>query len=168
MLDQFEKTWLLISNIRTYRLARTIIVTMPRLFLRPVVPNVLVMCFTFAQPFLVTAILAFISSNDTKELGYLIIAGYATVYIGKSIFSAFYMHQLDRLSTMIRACLVNIVYNKSLALDLRESTSGESLTLMSADVERIVRGFGFLHEASSNGFMALVALGLLYRQLGLA
>jgi ATP-binding cassette subfamily C (CFTR/MRP) protein 1 len=166
-LAQFEKTWLSMPNARNYRLAKTILLSLARLFLRPLLPNLLVMCLTFAQPFLVTAILNFISSDDSKELGYLIVAGYAAVYIGKSIFSAFYLHQLDRFSTMIRACLVSIIYNKTLKLDVREAARGESLTLMSADVEHIVKGFPYIHEAYSNGVMALVSLGLLYRQLGI-
>jgi ATP-binding cassette subfamily C (CFTR/MRP) protein 1 len=167
-IAQFEERWLLMPDVRNYRLTKTVVLSLTRLFLRPVLPNLLVMCLTFAQPFLVTAILNYISSNNSKELGYLIVAGYAAVYIGKAIFSAFYLHQLDRFSTMLRGCLVSIIYNKTLKLDSREAARGESLTLMSADVEHIVKGFAFIHEASSNGVMAVVALGLLYRQLGLA
>ena len=62
---------------------------------------------------------------------------------------------------------MNIIYNQTLKLDMREVAGGESLTLMSADVEHVVKGFGLLHEAASNAVMTIVALGLLYRQLGL-
>ncbi|VUC23771.1 unnamed protein product [Clonostachys rosea] len=166
-LARFEVRWLSMSNVHSYRLARTIVMSLTRLFLRPVIPNVLSMALTFSQPFLVSAILDFISSDDPEELGQLIVVAYAVVYISKAIFSAFYTHQLDRFATILRGCLVNIIYNKTLKVDLKEGASGESLTLMSADVERIVKGFGLIHETSSNGVMALVALGLLYRQLGL-
>lgn len=166
-LAKFESKWNAMPNVSRYRLARTVVLSLTKLFLRPVIPNLVVMSFTFAQPFLVTALLDFIPSKESKELGYLIVLGYATVYISKSVFSAFYMHQLDRFVTMLRACLVGIIYNQTLKLDLREVSGGESLTLMSADVEHIVRGFGLVHEASANLVMAIVALGLLYRQLGL-
>lgn len=166
-LTAFEEKWDSMSSVTIYRLARTVIVSLRSLFLAPVVPNLMVMSLTFAQPFLVTALLDFVSSTDSNELGYLIVVGYATVYIGKSILTAFYMHQLDRFTTMLRACLVNIIYNQTLRIDLREASGGESLTLMSADVEHIVKGLGLLHEASSNGVMAIISLGLLYIQLGL-
>jgi len=164
---KFETKWTRTSNILSYRLGKAIVLCLHSLFLAPVVPNLLVMSLTLAQPFLVTALLNFISSSDSRELGYLIVAGYAMVFILKSICTAFYTHQLDRFVTMLRGCLVNIIYNQTLKLDMREVAGGESLTLMSADVEHVVKGFGLLHEAASNAVMTIVALGLLYRQLGL-
>ena len=76
--------------------------------------------------------------------------------------------QLDRFATTLRGCLVGIIYKKTLRLDLKEAGRGESLTLMSADVEHIVKGIPLLHEISSNTTMTIIALGLLYRELGLA
>ena len=167
MMTEFERKWHSMSSVKKYRLVKTIVLCLRSLFIAPVLPNLIVMLLTFSQPFLVTALLNFVSSTDSKELGYMIVLGYALVFVGKAIFTAFYMHQLDRFVTMLRACLVNIIYNQTLQLDLREASGSESLTLMSADVEKIVKGFGLLHEAASNGTMAIVALGLLYRQLGL-
>jgi len=155
-------------NIKNYRLGYTIVLCLWKLFSVPIIPNLVTMCLTFGQPFLVKALLSFISSSDPKEYGYLIVAGYAAVFIGKAVFTAVYTHQLDRFVTMLRGCLVNIIYNQSLKLDMKEAAGGESLTLMSADVEHIVRGFGLIHVACSNATMAIVALGLLYRELGLA
>jgi ATP-binding cassette subfamily C (CFTR/MRP) protein 1 len=166
--DQFEAEWNSLHNVTHYRLARTIVLCLHSLFLAPVIPNLFLMGFIFAQPFLVEALLDFISSSNSKEYGYLIVAGYAAAFIGKSVFNAFYTHQLDRFVTMMRGCLVHVIYNQTLKLDMRDAAGGESLTLMSADVEKIVKGFGFLHEAASNGTMIIVCLGLLYRQLGLA
>lgn len=166
-LANFERKWNAMSNVVQYRLARTVVLCLTSLFLRPVIPNLVVMSLTFAQPFLVTALLDFVSSEESKELGYLIVVGYAVVYVSLALFTALYTHSLDRFVTMLRGCLVNIIYNQTLKLDLKEATGGESLTLMSADVEHIVSGFGLVHEASANLVMTIVALGLLYRQLGL-
>jgi ABC-type multidrug transport system fused ATPase/permease subunit len=105
---------------------------------------------------------------ELKRIWLLIVAGYAAAFIGKSIFSAFYTHQLDRFVTMVRGCLVHVIYNQIFKLDMNEADGGESLTLMSADVERVVKGFGFLHDAISNAIMIIISLGLLYIQLGLA
>jgi ATP-binding cassette subfamily C (CFTR/MRP) protein 1 len=168
MFADFESEWNRMSNVSSYRLGRTIVLCLRKLFFAPVIPNLLLMPLIFAQPFLVTALLNYISSSDSKELGYLIVAGHAADFILKAICTAFYTHQLDRFVTMLRGCLVNIIYNQTLKLEMKEAAGGESLTLMSADVEHIVKGFGQLHEASSNGVMTIVALGLLYRQLGLS
>jgi len=154
------------SNVKKYRLGRTIILCLWKLFSAPIAPNLLTMCLTFGQPFLVKALLEFISSSNSKEYGYLIVSGYAAVFVGKAIFTAVYAHKLDRFVTMLRGCLINIIYNQSLKLDMKEAAGGESLTLMSADVEHIVRGFGLIHVACSNATMAIIALGLLYRELG--
>lgn len=168
-IANLERKWESTSHIPKYRLVKAIFLSLLRLFTAPVVPNLLVMGLTFAQPFLVRAMLDFIAStSESKEVGYLIVVGYAVVYIGKAICTAFYMHQLDRFATTLRGCLVSIIYKKSLRLDLKEAGRGESLTLMSADVEHVVKGFPLLHEISSNTTMAIIALGLLYRELGLA
>lgn len=156
------------SHVSNYRLGKTVVFCLRSLFLGPVIPNIIVMALTFAQPFLVTALLNFISSDDPRELGYMIVAGYAAVFIFKAVFTAVYTHQLDRFTTSVRGCLVNIIYNQTLKIDMKEAVKGDSLTLMSADVERIVKGFALMHDSSSNATMAIVALGLLYRQLGLS
>lgn len=163
---KFEQKWFAMSNAGKYRLARTVVLSLAGLFLRPVLPNLVVMALTIAQPFLVTALLAFVSSEDSNELGYLIVVGYAVVYVTRAVFRAAYTHSLDRFVTLLRGCLVNIIYNQTLKLDLKEAGGGESLTLMSADVEHITQGFGLIHEASSNLVLATISLGLLYRQLG--
>ncbi|KFX93901.1 hypothetical protein O988_06581 [Pseudogymnoascus sp. VKM F-3808] len=168
-IANFERRWESTSDVQKYRLVKAIVISLLRLFTAPVLPNLLVMGLTFTQPFLVSAMLDFIaSSSESKEVGYLIVAGYAVVYVSKAICTAFYMHQLDRFATTVRGCLVGIIYKKTLRLDLKEAGRGESLTLMSADVEHIVKGFPLLHEISSNTTMTIIALGLLYRELGLA
>ncbi|KFY35276.1 hypothetical protein V494_06064 [Pseudogymnoascus sp. VKM F-4513 (FW-928)] len=168
-IANFETKWESASHVQKHRLVKTILLSLLRLFTAPVLPNLLVMGLTFAQPFLVSAMLDFIAStSESKEVGYLIVVGYAVVYVSKAICTAFYMHQLDRFGTTLRGCLVSIIYKKTLRLDLKEARRGESLTLMSADVEHIVKGFPLLHEISSNTTMTIIALGLLYRELGLA
>lgn len=154
-------------DVSSYRLAKTIAICLRSLFLAPVIPNIIVMALTFAQPYLVTALLNYIALSDSSaELGYLIIAGYAAVYLGLAVVTAYYTHMLDRFMTMVRGCLVHIIYNQTLRLDMKEAARGDSLTLMSGDVERITQGLGYIHEASSNLCMGLVALGLLYTELG--
>lgn len=68
-----------------------------------------------------------------------------------------------RFITAIRGSLVSLIFRKSLELPKSDMAS---LTLMSTDVERIVQGMQYVHEAFVSFFTLGVALWLLERQLG--
>jgi hypothetical protein len=69
-----------------------------------------------------------------------------------------------RFITAVRGTLVLLIFRKS--LELQESDMAP-LTLMSTDVERIIQGLHYVHEAFVSFFTFGVALWLLKRQLGL-
>lgn len=79
-----------------------------------------------------------------------------------------YQHRTYRTISMIRAGLVSIIYSKTGALSLKDVDPAASMTLMSADIERIVQGFQTMHEIWSNAIEVGVAIYLLERQLGVA
>lgn len=60
------------------------------------------------------------------------------------------------------------VYQKALQLDMTASTSAKTLTLMSADCERITRGLMDLHELWANIIQVALATWLIETQLGIA
>ena len=59
---------------------------------------------------------------------------------------------------------MSLIFRKSLQLAQPDMAP---LTLMSTDVERIVQGLQYVHEAFVSLFMFIVAMWLLERQLGL-
>lgn len=69
---------------------------------------------------------------------------------------------------MVRGALVSMVYNKATGLDVKEADPATSLTLMSADVERIVQGWQTMHDMWANVIEMGLAIYLLEQQLGLA
>lgn len=79
-----------------------------------------------------------------------------------------YQHRTYRTISMIRAGLVSIIYTKTGSLSLKDVDPAASMTLMSADIERIVQGFQTMHEIWSNAIEVGVAIYLLERQLGVA
>ncbi|EPS37133.1 hypothetical protein H072_9271 [Dactylellina haptotyla CBS 200.50] len=79
-----------------------------------------------------------------------------------------YWHEVDRWLTVLRGCLVSAIYRKTLTLDLRQTTTGASVALMSTDVEKAMLGFRWLHEAISSLTIIPLALCMLYFQVGLA
>ncbi len=69
---------------------------------------------------------------------------------------------------MVRAGLVAMIYRKTGALNLKDVDPATSVTLMSADIERIVQGWQTMHEIWGNAIEVGVAIYLLEKQLGVA
>lgn len=69
---------------------------------------------------------------------------------------------------MVRGILVTMLYKKASSLNLNEADPANSLTLMSADVERITQGWQTMHEIWANSAEIGLAIYLLERQLGIS
>lgn len=61
-----------------------------------------------------------------------------------------------------------MLYNKAVAVPLTDVDTASSLTLMSADIERIVTGMQTGHEIWANIIEVGIAIYLLQQQLGVA
>ena len=61
-----------------------------------------------------------------------------------------------------------MLYNKATDVTLTDVDTASSLTLMSADIERIVTGMQTAHELWSNILEVSIAIFLLQRELGAA
>ncbi|KAF3197725.1 hypothetical protein TWF679_002821 [Orbilia oligospora] len=168
--DHFYQTWLqrYSHSKRKYKLARSSFRALVWLFLSPVIPNILFVGLNFSQPFLISRMITFVRSDDPTEVGYLLLLAFAVVYILIGVFGAIYWHEVDRWLTVLRGCLVSAIYRKTLTLDLRQTSTGASVALMSTDVEKAMLGFKWLHEAVSSFAIIPIALVLLYFQVGLA
>lgn len=69
---------------------------------------------------------------------------------------------------MMRGGLISMLYNKAVDIPLTDVDTASSLTLMSADIERIVTGMQTGHEIWANTIEVGLAIYLLERQLGVA
>ena len=69
---------------------------------------------------------------------------------------------------MVRGSMITLLYKKAGNMSLLNIDPSSSVTLMSADVERIVLGMQSMHEIWSNSIEIGVAIYLLKRQLGMA
>jgi len=79
-----------------------------------------------------------------------------------------YQHRTYRTISMVRAGLISMIYRKTGTLSLQNIDPAASMTLMSADMERIVHGWQTMHEIWSNAAEVGIAIYLLERQLGIA
>ena len=69
---------------------------------------------------------------------------------------------------MVRGGVISLLYKKAGDTSLLNADPSASVTLMSADVERIVLGMQSMHEIWSSSIEIGIAIYLLKRQLGMA
>ena len=87
---------------------------------------------------------------------------------GAKISTGQYQHLTYRAITMVRGGLVSMLYRKTTDLSMKDVDPAASMTLMSADIERIVQGWQTMHEIWANSVEVAIAIFLLERQLGVA
>ncbi|KAL2836011.1 P-loop containing nucleoside triphosphate hydrolase protein [Aspergillus pseudoustus] len=136
-----------------------------------ILPRALLAALNFCQPLLLHRSLTFSMepvTNETNNTGYGLIGAYILVYIGMGVTLGQQQHLTYRAITMIRGAVVSMVYKKACTLDLKDADPAESVTLMSADIERIVQGWQTMHEMWANVAEISLAIFLLKRELGIA
>lgn len=77
-------------------------------------------------------------------------------------------HLTYRAITMARGGLISMLYRKVADLSMKDVDPAASMTLMSADIERIVQGWQSMHEIWANASEVGIAIYLLKRELGVA
>ncbi|KAF4551451.1 ABC transporter-like protein 10 [Elsinoe fawcettii] len=147
----------------THILLRTILLSIPVDLAFPVFPRLLLLAIAFVQPWLIKRLLDFVSSSDrSKEDGTLLIVATALNYICLAVFQSWYWQTVSRYQTKLRNCLITAIYDKALS----GHTESSPLTLMNVDTEKALFGLRQVHEYWAALISILVALGILYRQIG--
>ncbi|KAM3447999.1 hypothetical protein MY3296_008205 [Beauveria thailandica] len=127
--------------------------------------------FTLSQPFLVQRVLDYTNKPPTesdKNTGYGLIAAYALAYIRIAVAYAVYELKVYRAITLFRGSLVSVIFNKTLRVSSHAASDAETMTLMSADIDRIGESMEDVHELYAGPLELGLALWLLYRFLGIA
>ncbi|KAH8881037.1 P-loop containing nucleoside triphosphate hydrolase protein [Thozetella sp. PMI_491] len=170
---RFESAWatIVVGKKSPYSLFKTSFGVLKWPLLRTIPPRACLTALNFCQPFLINRaiLLSQEAINDkTTQIGYGLIGAYLLVYVGIAVSTGQYQHRTYRSITMARAGLVSIIYQKTGTLSLKDLDPASSMTLMSADVERIVQGWQTMHEIWANAVEVAIAIFLLQRQLGVA
>ncbi|CAG9936469.1 unnamed protein product, partial [Clonostachys rosea f. rosea IK726] len=139
--------------------------------LAPVIPRLARLGFGLCQPFLIQAVGHFLSNPKTSEWareGRALVGATGVIYLGSAASLGLYQYYNQRASSFLRGLLVVGIYRKTTELRLSSDDSKASLTLVSADVERIQQGAHGFHDIWASIIEFFIVACLLYLQLGLA
>ncbi|UZP45665.1 hypothetical protein NXS19_013477 [Fusarium pseudograminearum] len=110
-------------------------------------------------------------SGDTSQpinIGYGLIAAYGLVYTGIALSQALYWHRNAWSVTLLRGVLVSAVFSKATELSTTATDDSAAVTLMSSDVDVIVRAVREIHEFWANIIQLAIATWLLSTHIGYA
>ncbi|KAK2021657.1 ABC transporter [Colletotrichum zoysiae] len=152
-----------------HRLIRVCISTLKWQLLAVVLPRIFLLGFTICQPLVLNRFLEFLQNpSEHVSYGYALIGAYGLIYLGISISSSFYWHKAFRSLSMLRGVLVAAIYSKTTELRVAPGDDSAAVTLMSTDVEAIIRAWRELHEFWANIIQIALATWLLSTHIGYA
>ncbi|KAI5240904.1 putative ABC transporter [Aureobasidium subglaciale] len=125
--------------------------------------------FTYGQTFLFTRAIDYLSQQrdaSDRNTGYGLIAATFIIYVGIAVSTALYQQQISWIMTKLRGALISMIYNRILIISDGASRDGAALTLISSDVDIIIRVLGELNESWARLIEVAVGIGLLSRQVG--
>ncbi|PVH86961.1 putative ABC multidrug transporter [Cadophora sp. DSE1049] len=135
----------------------------------PVLPRLVLLGFTFCQPFFIQRLLRFLSAPEDDSLTASALISIAVfTYLGIAITTALYWYYQERFQSMLRAFLISSIYTKTAHIHHVGDGDPAAVTLMGADVERVYTGLRLMHEIWAHAIQISLALWLLQYQVGLA
>ncbi|KAK4224363.1 hypothetical protein QBC38DRAFT_18446 [Podospora fimiseda] len=169
--NRFRAVWSTVAQTSRYALLKTSFRVLKWPVLQTVPPRAALTGLVFCQPFLINRAIKLSQepvTDETTQNGYGLIGAYLLVYVGIAVMMGQYQHRTYRTIAMARAGLISMIYRKTSKLSLQNIDPAASMTLMSADMERIVHGWQTMHEIWSNAAEVGIAIYLLERQIGIA
>ncbi|KXJ87085.1 ABC transporter [Microdochium bolleyi] len=127
--------------------------------------------WTTGNPLMIQRLLAYLEDpvqRQDPKIGYALIGATVVVYIGMAISAAVYWHRHYRFMAMLRGTLITSVFRKATTISTTAATSAKTVTLLSADCERITRGLLVLHDLWADVAQVAIATYLIQTQLGVA
>ncbi|KAG9504500.1 hypothetical protein J7337_004473 [Fusarium musae] len=154
---------------RKHRLISCCVMTLRWSILAVVLPRLALLAFTICQPLILNRLLVFLEdASQSINIGYGIIAAYGLVYSGIALSQALYWHRNARSVALLRGVLVSAVFSKATDLSITITDDSAAVTLMSSDVDVIVRASREIHEFWANIIQLAIATWLLSTHIGYA
>ncbi|KAK1962763.1 hypothetical protein LY78DRAFT_660931 [Colletotrichum sublineola] len=159
------------ANGHTDPLLRSLVGTLVVPLALPFLPRLCLMGFKFCQPLMIESLLNYLqepADSSSPNKGYGFIGAAVLIYVGMATSMSLYWYFQARFVHMVRAILASAVYRKTTTISLSVADDSSALTLMNADVERVMSGFSETHEYWANTIEVALACWLLQRQIGAA
>ncbi|KAK8118640.1 uncharacterized protein PG998_003266 [Apiospora kogelbergensis] len=165
--DKFWKIWHSSSASCKHRLPKACFRALQMPIAMTILPRTALIAFNLCQPLLLSRFLTHLqSTSESVNIGYGLVSAYGLVYTGMAISSAFYCNRASRMTTMLRGMLVSAVYRKTIESSITSMDESAPVTLMSTDVEAIVRAARFIHDIWADIIQIAIATWLLSVQIG--
>ncbi|KAF5559536.1 multidrug resistance-associated 1 [Fusarium napiforme] len=170
LIDGFWKHWhTQKAPARKHRLISCCVMTLRWSIIAVVLPRLALLAFTICQPLILNRLLVFLDdASQSISIGYGIIAAYGLVYSGIALSQALYWYRNARSVTLLRGVLVSAVFSKATDLSITTTDDSAAVTLMSSDVDVIVRASREIHEFWANIIQLAIATWLLSTHIGYA
>lgn len=107
-------------------------------------------------------------SSQDNNIGLGLIGATIVVYSGLAVFNGYYGYLLYRSIILVRGYLIDVIYHKSLRIELAVAQKAAPAGLVTADVERIDFTMEKLHSLWASVIELGIGIFLLQRQVGWA
>lgn len=167
--EGFWRAWETVRPGRKHRLLLACLKALRWPLLYAVVPRVFLLVFTICQPLVLGRFLVFLQDpSESASVGYGLVGAYGVVYIGIALSTALYSHQNTRGLAMLRGTLISAVFSRATGLNTGDVDDSAAVTLMSTDVDAIIRAWREFHEIWATLVQIPVAVWLLSTHIGWA
>ncbi|KAF8857368.1 putative multidrug resistance protein [Acephala macrosclerotiorum] len=167
--EKMKESWNKYRSSGRWALAYAIFYSLRYSLAMIVFPRLCLIGFTYAQPFLITSAINYVSqpaSEQNKNDGYGLIGATALVYLGITFCTTHYQHQIYRSCTQFRGGMIALIYDKTLTMQAGIADESRSLTLMGTDIDRLVVSLNSLCEAVPRLIELSIGIWLLAEKLG--
>ncbi|KAM0429767.1 hypothetical protein ACHAPT_006373 [Fusarium lateritium] len=165
--ERIGKRWETNPKTSPYCLLKCTFLAYKWQFYAGIPPRLLHSGFNFAQPFLIQAIVVFVSLEETSvQIAGGLIGATVLVYLGLAISGAWYKYLSNQLVIMYRGGLVSLIFQKTLRLKTASIKESAPVTLMATDIDTIVAAGSSVHDMWANLVELPIGIYLLHRQVG--
>lgn len=137
-------------------------------FFAPVLPRFIYAGTLLAQPFLISAMITFVQSGESNDIGYGLIGAFALDFSFSAIFSSWYEQANSRFAVKLRNVLIALIYDRTLKIKPHEADQGSATVLMNVDMEKVVEAVRIIHELWAVTVTSGFAFYILFTRLGVA
>jgi len=127
---------------------------------------------SYVGPYLIDNFVQYLNGQRNFENeGLILVSAFFVAKVVECLTKRQWLFRLQKIGIRIQALLVTIIYNKTLTLSCQSKqghTSGEIINFMTVDAERVGDFSYHLHDLWLVVFQVLVAMFVLYKNLGIA